>query len=104
MLSFLDEPIVTLSHTCHGEVKIDNVQVCATSWNNDYSHLICQEKDCSNAIANTFNGENAKSNGMYYHVSCEKYHYKLGQCKRFKGTCNGKLVSVSCVGKYVYHQ
>lgn len=100
LLSFLGEPDVTLSNSCHGDVRINNIQVCSTHWNNGYSHLVCQEKGCSNAIADIFSGEQAKTNEDYYHVNCENYHDKLGQCKRFLGKCNGKVVSVNCVSKY----
>ncbi|KAI3357098.1 hypothetical protein L3Q82_015566 [Scortum barcoo] len=94
-----DEPNVILSKGCHGEVRINNIQVCAAGWNDDYSHLVCQEKDCSNAIASMDSLEKAKPNKEYYHVSCEKHHYKLGQCRRFKAKCETNLVSVYCVRK-----
>lgn len=65
-----------------------------------YSHLLCQEQMCSNAVVNVFT--DPKPNADYYHISCDDFHHELGQCKRVQGKCNGQLVSVYCVGKCVY--
>ncbi|XP_074537958.1 scavenger receptor cysteine-rich type 1 protein M130 isoform X2 [Halichoeres trimaculatus] len=89
-------PNVTLSGKCGGEVKIDNIGVCDTNWNIDYSHLVCQEMGCSNAVAHSSKEVSILSSKEYHHVQCEQYHSKLGQCKRFKAKCN-RLVSVHCV-------
>ena len=103
LFSFLDEPIVNLTGNCSGEVTINNINVCQSNdkpWNIMYSDLVCKERNCSHAIS--FN--NKTTNGdmqEYQHVRCEDYHGKLGQCNRFKGKCNGGLVTVNCVSKYL---
>lgn len=99
LLFFLDEPNVTLSETCGGEVRINNLHVCSSHWNLAYSHIVCLEQNCSDAVS--FDDKLHNPDMKYHHVSCEHYHDKLGQCNRFKGKCNGGLVSVYCVGEYV---
>ncbi|KAM3616980.1 uncharacterized protein V6R79_000555 [Siganus canaliculatus] len=96
-----DEPSVTLSETCGGEVKINNISVSSSNWKESYSHLVCQEQGCSNAIL-TYDKQ-PRTGQMCYHVDCEKYHHKLGQCRRFYGKCTGKLVSVSCVDRVTFN-
>nr|XP_020490943.1 scavenger receptor cysteine-rich type 1 protein M130-like isoform X1 [Labrus bergylta] len=91
-----DEPAINFSRTCGGEVTIDNISVCDTNWHNDYSDLVCKEKGCIKAVGH-FSKKVPSSKDEYYHVRCEKYHSKLGQCRRFKAKCYGKLVSVYCV-------
>ncbi|TDH11092.1 hypothetical protein EPR50_G00080460 [Perca flavescens] len=102
LLECQDEPKVTLSETCHGELKINDVEVCATDWKDTYSQMVCKEKSCSNAIAGVSHHKPAEANKNYFHVSCEENHNNPGQCKRYKGKCQkdgkvGKLVSVYCV-------
>ncbi|CAJ1055417.1 scavenger receptor cysteine-rich type 1 protein M160 [Xyrichtys novacula] len=97
-----EEPNVTLSKKCYGEVKINNIHVCNTHWDMDYSHLVCQEMGCSNAIG-SFSSQAPNPDKQYHHVKCEKYHSKLGQCKRFMAKCEGSLVSVSCVGNVKFN-
>ncbi|XP_070765856.1 scavenger receptor cysteine-rich type 1 protein M130 [Enoplosus armatus] len=97
-----DEPNVTLSGPCHGEVRMNNIAVCNTGWKTSYSQLVCQEQDCSNAVSFS-SDRRPKSDEEYHHVSCEDYHYKLGQCKRFMGKCKGDLVSVYCVGNIKFN-
>ncbi|XP_070825415.1 scavenger receptor cysteine-rich type 1 protein M130 [Chaetodon trifascialis] len=92
-----DEPKVTLSEGCGGEVKINGIQVCNSSWKDAYSHLVCHERKCSNAVFTTGSPNRPKLGELYQHVRCEDYHQTLGQCDRFKGTCDGYLVSVYCV-------
>lgn len=48
-----DEPSVTLSETCGGEVKINGLEVCSSGWKDAYSHLVCHEQNCSNAVFTT---------------------------------------------------
>lgn len=101
MFSFPDEPIVTLSEKCRGEVKINNSSVCGSTWTLDYSHLVCQQqKDCSNAVFYARTISNA--NTHLQHVACEGYHDKLGQCNRFEDLCPEGPVSVYCVGMYIH--
>ncbi|XP_040009026.1 antigen WC1.1 [Xiphias gladius] len=92
-----DEPNVTLSEKCHGLVKINDVEVCNSGWNKKYSDLICQEQGCSNALS-TYSDLQPKPDAKYYHVSCDDYHHKLGQCRRVLGKCDQTLVNVYCVG------
>lgn len=98
-LSFLEKPSVTLSEKCNGMVKINGLEVCNTNWDHSYSQLVCQEQMCSNAIADAATLRDPKPDAVYNHVFCEDFHFELGQCKRYKGKCGGKLVSVSCVSK-----
>lgn len=77
-------------------MKIDNIGVCNTNWNIDYSHLVCKEMGCSNAVVSS-NKTVPSLDTEYHHVQCEKYHSKLGQCRRFKAKCDSGLVSVHCV-------
>ncbi|XP_059188425.1 scavenger receptor cysteine-rich type 1 protein M160-like [Centropristis striata] len=94
-----DEPQVTLSNhdQCHGEVKINGVEVCATGWKEEYSTKVCQELQCITAIPGLISGKEAVTGKKYHHVSCEENHHVLGQCKRFEEKCSGQLVSVYCV-------
>ncbi|XP_056897293.1 scavenger receptor cysteine-rich type 1 protein M160 [Takifugu flavidus] len=92
-----DEPVVTLSGKCRGEVKINNRSVCSHNWNFDYSHLACQEQqDCRDAVFSDSTATNTKRH--LQHVACESYHDKLGQCHSFEGLCPGGPVSVYCIG------
>ncbi|XP_068193104.1 scavenger receptor cysteine-rich type 1 protein M160 [Antennarius striatus] len=91
-----DEPRITLSEKCAGEVRINNISVCSTHWNMDYSHLVCQELDCIRAIS--FDMKPSDPNQKHYLVHCEDYHHKLGQCNRFMSQCEGGLVSIFCAG------
>ncbi|TNN33030.1 Scavenger receptor cysteine-rich type 1 protein M130 [Liparis tanakae] len=92
-----DEPAVTLSEGCFGEVKIDGVEVCDSHWKESDAQMVCEEQNCSNAIADSRHVIEPSPNKDYHHVSCEDNHYTLGQCKRFMGKCFGRLVSVYCV-------
>ncbi|TNM86312.1 hypothetical protein fugu_006542 [Takifugu bimaculatus] len=92
-----DEPVVTLSGKCRGEVKINNRSVCGHNWNFDYSHLACQEQqDCRDAVFSNSTAPIIKRS--LQHVACESYHDKLGQCHSFEGLCPGGPVSVYCIG------
>lgn len=99
LLCFPDEPNVTLSGECRGELKINNSHVCSSNWNLDYSHLVCQEQpDCSNAVF--YDRATSSVNTQLQHVACEDHHDKLGQCNRYEGPCADGPVSVYCVGTY----
>ncbi|XP_068615102.1 scavenger receptor cysteine-rich type 1 protein M160-like, partial [Brachionichthys hirsutus] len=91
-----DEPKITLSEKCAGEVKINNISVCSSHWNMDYSFLVCQEHGCIGAISFDSTPPNPKE--TYHHVSCEDYHHNLGQCNRYMSKCDGGLVSIVCAG------
>ncbi|XP_060912936.1 scavenger receptor cysteine-rich type 1 protein M160 [Labrus mixtus] len=93
-----DEPVIKLSGKCGGEVTMNNINVCDTHWHDDYSDLVCQEMGCVKAVGH-FSEKVPRSDEEYHHVKCEKYHSKLGQCRRFKAKCEGGLVSVYCVHK-----
>ncbi|XP_063321491.1 scavenger receptor cysteine-rich type 1 protein M160 [Pelmatolapia mariae] len=95
-----NEPNVSLSQDCRGEVRIDGVPVCASNWdlsNGDlsYAHRVCQEKLCGNAVFIKPKAP-SKGSGNIYHVSCEKYHSILGQCRRTKGKCDTNVVFITC--------
>ncbi|TDH11093.1 hypothetical protein EPR50_G00080470, partial [Perca flavescens] len=103
--SCADEPNVTLSDS---HVKINGVEVCATDWKDEYSHKVCQEQNWGIAIAGVSHDKLADADKNYFHVSCENNHYKLGQCKRYKGKCQkegkkGTLVSVYCVNNVKFN-
>uniref|UniRef100_A0A4W6FY21 SRCR domain-containing protein n=1 Tax=Lates calcarifer TaxID=8187 RepID=A0A4W6FY21_LATCA len=98
-----DKPRVTLSEKCGGAVMINEIQVCDTHWKKEYSDMICQEQNCSNALHFSTTGPQPDPATDYYHVSCDDYHHELGQCKRVKGKCAGKLVSVNCVGNVQFN-
>ncbi|KAK2851022.1 hypothetical protein Q5P01_007298 [Channa striata] len=89
---------VSLSQTCSGVVKINELEVCSTGWKTMYSHLVCQERNCSNAVVGAESFHAPMANKEYYHVRCDYGEDRLGQCERVKGRCNDKLVSVYCVG------
>ncbi|XP_075332264.1 scavenger receptor cysteine-rich type 1 protein M130 [Odontesthes bonariensis] len=91
-----DRPRVSLTGNCQGEVKINDVKVCADHWNIEYAHMVCQEKNCSNAIVELLQSPPTRSEEMY-HVRCDDHHYKLGQCERVKGPCAKGSVSISCI-------
>ncbi|KAL6120115.1 uncharacterized protein ACO6RY_04539 [Pungitius sinensis] len=92
-----DEPKITLSKGCYGEVKIENSEVCDTHWKPIYSDRVCSEQNCGGKAIYSPNNGTPTSNNEYYHVRCDEHHYQLGQCKRFKEKCKGKPVSVYCV-------
>ncbi|XP_038586007.1 scavenger receptor cysteine-rich type 1 protein M160-like [Micropterus salmoides] len=87
---------VNLSDKCHGDVKINGVEVCDSDWEDFQYHLVCQAQDCSNAVVKIPSVRNPNPAVDYHHVKCEKHHYKLSQCLHFKGKCNRELVSVYC--------
>ncbi|XP_019205450.1 scavenger receptor cysteine-rich type 1 protein M160 [Oreochromis niloticus] len=89
------EPSVSLSQNCSGEVKIDGVPVCASNWDLSYAHKVCQEKLCGNAVFIKPKAP-SKGSGNIYHVSCEKYHSIIGQCRRTKGKCDTNVVFITC--------
>ncbi|XP_041802231.1 antigen WC1.1 [Chelmon rostratus] len=96
-----DEPSVSLSETCGGEVKMNGFRLCSTGWKEAYSHLVCQEQNCSNALFTS--RTKSKPDEDYLHVRCEDYHHKLGQCDTFKGRCDDSVVSVYCVGNVKFN-
>lgn len=99
LLCFPDEPRVTLSGKCGGEVQINKSAVCSSSWNLEYSHLVCQEQqDCSKAV---FNSSTSRVSTPLQHVACEAHHDRLGQCSRYEGLCAEGPVSVYCVGTLI---
>uniref|UniRef100_A0AAZ1Y2C0 SRCR domain-containing protein n=1 Tax=Oreochromis aureus TaxID=47969 RepID=A0AAZ1Y2C0_OREAU len=89
------EPNVSLSQGCSGEVRIDGVPVCASNWDLSYAHKVCQEKLCGNAVFIKPKAP-SKGSGNIYHVSCEKYHSIIGQCRRTKGKCDTNVVFITC--------
>ncbi|CAI5646636.1 unnamed protein product [Oreochromis niloticus] len=89
------EPSVSLSQNCSGEVRIDGVPVCASNWDLSYAHKVCQEKLCGNAVFIKPKAP-SKGSGNIYHVSCEKYHSIIGQCRRTKGKCDTNAVFITC--------
>ncbi|XP_041860276.1 scavenger receptor cysteine-rich type 1 protein M130 isoform X2 [Melanotaenia boesemani] len=97
-----DTSKVTLSGTCSGEVRINNIEICAQNWEIDYAHRVCQEMDCGNAISND-TSKKAQPRQKYFHVSCDDPHYRLGQCKRVQGECKTGLVSVFCIGNVKFN-
>ncbi|TMS16568.1 Scavenger receptor cysteine-rich type 1 protein M160, partial [Larimichthys crocea] len=90
------EPKVTLSEDCYGEVRINNTSVCHRNWKPEYSDLVCQEKGCGNVVPHSSVSKRLPKDESY-HVSCEEYHYKLGQCNRYKAKCED-VVYVYCSG------
>ncbi|XP_053705321.1 deleted in malignant brain tumors 1 protein isoform X2 [Synchiropus splendidus] len=88
-------PKVHLSQTCSGSVKINDDDICSTNWKPDYSHMVCQQMDCSNAIVvpNTRQGQRDRK---YQHVSCGEHAERLDQCDRIKEKCDDALVNVYC--------
>ncbi|XP_053173316.1 antigen WC1.1 [Scomber japonicus] len=95
-----EKPNINISGGCYGQVKINGLEVCNRKWEDKYSHMVCQEKGCGNAIIDRLHNSNPVSSTEYHHVHCEDFHHKIGQCKRFKARCEGKgkLVSVYCTG------
>ncbi|XP_026010124.1 scavenger receptor cysteine-rich type 1 protein M130-like [Astatotilapia calliptera] len=89
------EPSVSLSQGCRGEVRIDDVPVCASNWDLSYAHKVCQENLCGNAVFIESKAP-SKGSGNIYHVSCEKYHSIIGQCRRTKGKCDKNVVFITC--------
>ncbi|XP_022618651.1 scavenger receptor cysteine-rich type 1 protein M130-like [Seriola dumerili] len=98
-----EESVVTLSQNCLGVVRINKLEVCSSSWTEDYSHMICQEKDCSNAILRKGIFTNPKPNTQYNHVRCSSNHHRLSQCMTVKGKCDGQVVSVACIANVEFN-
>ncbi|XP_045911254.1 scavenger receptor cysteine-rich type 1 protein M130 isoform X2 [Micropterus dolomieu] len=93
-----DEHMINLSDKCHGDVKINGIEVCDSDWDWDKieSHFICQAQNCSNAVVGIPSVRMPNPAVAYHHFKCEEHHYKLSQCLHFKGKCNRKLMSVYC--------
>ncbi|XP_061590889.1 antigen WC1.1 [Cololabis saira] len=92
------EPSVSLSGPCGGTLDLDGFPVCSSSWDLDYAHRVCQELDCGNAVVNS----SSPHTGEGYHVSCDHHQYKLGQCKRARGACTGR-VSIYCTERVEFN-
>lgn len=93
-----DEPQVTISEKCHGEVRINNVSVHSGSDSSDYADIVCKERNCRDAVF--IENKPANEDAEVYHMNCEKYHDRLGKCSRYKGKSNKEVLSVYCVGEY----
>ncbi|KAK5621494.1 hypothetical protein CRENBAI_003996 [Crenichthys baileyi] len=79
-----DEPKIALSEKCTGKLTINGSPVCSSQWKTDYSHRVCQQLNCSNAI---HYWQSSPSSTDSYHVDCDEHNYLIGQCKRvFKNT------------------
>ncbi|MEQ2236246.1 hypothetical protein ILYODFUR_010597 [Ilyodon furcidens] len=89
------EPEVVLSEKCTGKLTINGSPVCSSQWKTDYSHRVCQQLNCGNAIYFQQSGPPSTDS---YHVDCDEHNYLIGQCKRVRGKCNSGFVSISCVG------
>ncbi|KAF3860011.1 hypothetical protein F7725_000266, partial [Dissostichus mawsoni] len=96
------DPKVSLSTKCAGEVRVNNLEVCNTNWEDRYSRLVCQEQNCSNAIGFSVDKMPNKEK-EYYHVNCDLHHFNIGQCNRVKGKCDKTLVSVFCAGNVKFN-
>ncbi|KAM9350289.1 scavenger receptor cysteine-rich type 1 protein M130 [Symphorus nematophorus] len=94
-----DEPKVTLSGNCRGEVRINNIGVCGAGWSKSYSDKVCQEMLCGNSLYFDYK---VRATNAAYHVRCEEYHDRLGMCDRFEEQCSEGLVSVYCVGNATF--
>lgn len=95
------EPQVTISETCHGEVRINNVSVHSSSNSSDYAGIVCKEQNCRDAIF-VESKATANKDKEVYHINCEKYHDRLGKCSRYKGKSNAGVLSIYCVGEYAF--
>lgn len=84
---------------CQGRVRVDGTEVCSSSWDDSYSHMVCHEQGCSNAVVGASMSARPQPGAEYFHVSCDENHDRLGQCRRVKGRCEQNLVSVSCVSE-----
>ncbi|XP_054904267.1 antigen WC1.1 isoform X2 [Poeciliopsis prolifica] len=87
------KPKVNLS--ANGELTIENVPVCNSHWEEDYSHMVCQQLGKGNAIPSLSKKER-KTLELSYHVHCDKHNYLIGQCQRTKGKCTEGSVSIYC--------
>uniref|UniRef100_A0A8C6LBY0 Scavenger receptor cysteine-rich type 1 protein M130-like n=1 Tax=Nothobranchius furzeri TaxID=105023 RepID=A0A8C6LBY0_NOTFU len=87
------KPKVTLAQKCSGELKIDSSPVCKTGWKTEYSHRVCQELNCGNAIEQDLEG--SSYNAEKFYVQCDDHIHLISQCKRVLGKCQ-KSVSISC--------
>ncbi|XP_037540471.1 scavenger receptor cysteine-rich type 1 protein M130 [Nematolebias whitei] len=95
------EPNVSLSKPCAGVVSIDGVPVCDRQWKLEYSHRVCQQLNCGNAIEGLLESRPA-SNKESYHVRCDEHNYIIGQCHRVKGRCQN-VVSIYCTGNVSFN-
>lgn len=95
------EPVVKLSQNCSGDLTINNVPVCSSQWKTDYSHRVCQQLGCGNAILE--NHKRSPSNNDALHVHCDEHNYLISQCIRVRGRCNAALVSISCSGSVSFN-
>lgn len=96
-----DEPQVTISGNCHGEVRINNTSVHGSSNSSDHAHIVCKEKNCRDAVFFEIK-KPADEDAEAYHINCEKYHDRLGKCSRYKGKTDKGVLSVYCVGEYAF--
>ncbi|XP_043977257.1 scavenger receptor cysteine-rich type 1 protein M130 isoform X1 [Gambusia affinis] len=86
-------PKIKLSQT--GELSIDGVTVCNSDWEEDYSHMVCQQLGKGNAIPSLSKKQSTTLRDSYI-VHCDKHNYLIGQCQRTKGKCNEGPVSIYC--------
>ncbi|XP_076015441.1 scavenger receptor cysteine-rich type 1 protein M130 [Genypterus blacodes] len=98
-----DEPKITLSNTCYGEVQINGIGVCSTNWNDKYSHFVCQEMKCGGAIKLQSLSVGKAARKPAYRVSCQSYNYRLGQCRRWESKESCELVSVYCTKNVIFN-
>lgn len=93
-----DEPQVTISEKCYGEVRINNVRVQSSTNNSEHANIVCKEQNCRDAVF----FEKTQANTEGYHVNCEKYHDRLGKCSRYKAKSSEGVLSVYCIGEYAF--
>ncbi|XP_056241245.1 scavenger receptor cysteine-rich type 1 protein M160 [Seriola aureovittata] len=98
-----EESEVTLTDHCQGEVKMNKLKVCSSGWIENYSHMICQEKNCSNAFSREGSFNEPEPNTEYNHVRCTSNQHRLSQCMAMKGKCDGKVVTVACVENFKFN-
>lgn len=67
----------------------------------DDAHVVCKEQNCRDAVF-VESKTTANEDAEVYHINCEKYHDRLGKCSRYKGKSNKEVLSVYCVGEYVF--
>ncbi|XP_017266705.1 scavenger receptor cysteine-rich type 1 protein M130 [Kryptolebias marmoratus] len=96
------EPSVKFSKKCFGELTIDGYKVCDSQWKLEYSHMICQQLNCGNAIEGLLESKTVSDQSDYQYVHCDEHNYIIGQCKRVSGKCQ-KPVSISCTGSIKFN-
>lgn len=77
------------------------MSVHSSSSNSKYANIVCKEQGCRDSVFVEIKKPD-NENEEVLHINCEEYHDRLGKCSRYKGKSDEGVLSVYCVGEYVF--